>query len=172
MSTYPIVDIKPATIDDVPVILDFIRQLAVYEKLTHQVIATEDLLRQNLFGASPKAEVIIARYQATADSAIVAAGFALFFHNFSTFLGRPGLYLEDLFVNEAYRGFGIGKKLLTQLAAIAKERDCGRFEWTVLDWNTPSRKFYESLGAEPQSEWVNHRVEGKALADLADLATL
>ncbi|ORZ05240.1 acyl-CoA N-acyltransferase [Absidia repens] len=169
MTTYPLTDIVPATVSDVPLILDFIKQLAVYEKLAHEVVATPELLEQHLFGASPKAEVILAYHQKTADSERLPVGFALFFHNFSTFLGRPGLYLEDLFVDPAYRGMGLGKKLLQQLAVIAKERDCGRYEWVVLDWNKPSREFYESLGAKPQGEWIIHRVEGKSLDDLASM---
>ncbi|CAO3593603.1 unnamed protein product [Absidia cylindrospora] len=169
MTTYPLTDIVPATVSDVPLILDFINQLAVYEKLAHQVVATPELLEHHLFGPSPKAEVILAYHQKTADSERLPVGFALFFHNFSTFLGRPGLYLEDLFVNPAYRGLGLGKKLLQQLAVIAKERDCGRYEWVVLDWNKPSRQFYENLGAEPHGKWIIHRVEGKSLDDLASM---
>ncbi|SAM09817.1 hypothetical protein [Absidia glauca] len=167
MTNYPSTEIIPATIDDVPVILDFIKGLAEYEKLSHQVVATEDLLRTHLFGASPKAEVILAYYQKSAADPRVPVGFALFIHNFSTFLGRPGLYLEDLFVLSEYRGLGLGKKLLTQLAVIAKERECGRYEWVVLDWNTPSREFYAKLGAKSHPEWIIQRVEGKSLDDLA-----
>ncbi|KAI8093703.1 acyl-CoA N-acyltransferase [Halteromyces radiatus] len=169
MTTYPLVEIKPAAVQDVPLILNFIRQLAQYEKLAHEVVATEALLEQHLFGPQPKAEVILAYCQRTQDDDKVPVGFALFFHNFSTFLGRPGLYLEDLFVNPDYRGLGLGKKLLIQLAVIAKERDCGRYEWVVLDWNTPSRKFYESLGAETHAEWIIHRVEGQSLDNLASM---
>lgn len=161
------VDIKPATVDDVPVILNFIKSLAAYEKLAHEVVATEDVLRDSLFGERRYAEVIIAYGKKSEQGPVEPAGMALFFHNFSTFIGRPGLYLEDLFVNPEFRGTGIGKRLLTQLAVIAKERSCARYEWVCLDWNKPSREFYEALGAKPQSQWIIHRVEGKSLDDLA-----
>jgi GNAT superfamily N-acetyltransferase len=163
------VEIKPATAEDVPHILNMIKALAEYEKLAHEVVATVEILKENLFGERRYAEVIIAYGKKTEDSPVEPAGMALYFHNFSTFLGRPGLYLEDLFVYPEFRGTGIGKRLLRQLAVIAKERQCGRYEWVVLDWNEPSRKFYEALGAEPHSEWIIHRVEGKALDDLAAL---
>ncbi|CDH55765.1 n-acetyltransferase gcn5 [Lichtheimia corymbifera JMRC:FSU:9682] len=163
------VTIEPATPADVPLILQFIKDLALYEKAPEAVTATEELLQQNLFGERRYAEVIIAYHQASPDQERKAAGFALFFHNFSTWVGKPGMYLEDLFVRPEYRGLGIGKKLLVQLAVIAKERDCGRYEWVVLDWNEPSRKFYEAMGAKPQSEWLIHRVEGKSLDDLANM---
>lgn len=162
-------DIRPATIEDVPLILSFIKKLAEYEKLAHEVVATEDILRETLFGQRRYAEAIIAYAKKDENSPEEPAGMALFFHNFSTFLGRPGLYLEDLFVNPEFRGAGIGKKLLVQLAVIAKERSCARYEWVCLDWNKPSREFYESLGAKPQSQWIIHRVEGKSLDDLAAL---
>ncbi|CAO3627978.1 unnamed protein product [Mucor fragilis] len=167
MSTF--VDIRPATPNDVPTILGFIKKLAEYEKLLHEVVATEEILAENLFGERRYAEVIIAYGKKTPESEEEPAGMALFFHNFSTFLGRPGLYLEDLFVNPEFRGCGIGKKLLTQLAVIAKERSCARYEWVCLDWNKPSREFYEALGAKPQAQWIIHRVEGKSLDDLAAL---
>lgn len=154
--------IRPATADDTALILDFIRELADYEKLTHDVVATETQLRENLFGAAPQAEVVIAEWNGA------PAGFALFFHNFSTFLGKRGLYLEDLFVRPAQRGKGIGKALLQHLARIAIDRDCGRFEWAVLDWNEPARTFYVSLGAKPVPEWDIFRVTGKALERLAN----
>ncbi|KAI9490848.1 acyl-CoA N-acyltransferase [Zychaea mexicana] len=157
------VDIRPATPNDIPLILQFIKDLALYEKAPEAVVATEELLRKNLFGERPYAEVILAYVE---DK---AAGFALFFHNFSTWTGRPGLYLEDLFVRPEFRGLGIGKKLLIQLAHIAKERECGRYEWVVLDWNEPSRKFYEAMGAKPQKEWIIYRAEGKSLDDLASM---
>ncbi|ORX56154.1 acyl-CoA N-acyltransferase [Hesseltinella vesiculosa] len=167
---YPVIDIVPATRDDTPLILQFIKKLAEYEKLAHEVVATEDILRQTLFDGPRKyAEVIIAYCQRDADGPRIPVGFALFFHNFSTFLGRPGLYLEDLFIDPEFRGLGIGKKLLTQLAVIAKERQCGRYEWVVLDWNKPSREFYESLGAVPHAEWIIHRVEGASLDTLANM---
>ena len=154
-------NIRPARAADVPLILALIRELAVYEKLAHEVVATEERLRDNLFGARPQAEVLIAEWNGE------SAGFALFFHNFSTFLGRHGLYLEDLFVREQHRGKGIGKALLVQLAGIAVERGCGRFEWAVLDWNSPAQEFYKSLGASPVPEWDIFRVTGEALRRLA-----
>jgi GNAT superfamily N-acetyltransferase len=154
-------NIRPARAADVPLILALIRELAVYEKLAHEVVATEERLRENLFGARPQAEVLIAEWNGE------SAGFALFFHNFSTFLGRHGLYLEDLFVREQHRGKGIGKALLVRLAGIAVERGCGRFEWAVLDWNTPAQDFYKSLGASPVPEWDIFRVTGEALLELA-----
>ncbi len=153
--------IAPATDADVPLILSLIHGLAEYEHLEHQVVATESTLRQALFGPRPGAEAVIARI----DGA--PAAFALYFHNFSTFLGKPGLYLEDLFVQPACRGRGIGKALLAYLARLALERGCGRFEWAVLDWNKPARDFYESLGAEANSEWINYRITGDALERLA-----
>lgn len=157
--------IEPARERDVPLILDLIKGLAVYEKLADQVVATEDGLRESLFGPKPAAEVVIAY---AADEAV---GFALFFHNFSTFLGRRGLYLEDLFVRPEWRGRGAGRALLTHLAKIAAERECGRFEWSVLDWNEPAITFYKSLGAEPMDEWTIFRVTGDALSALADRST-
>lgn len=154
--------IRHATPDDTPLVLALIRELAEYEKLTHEVVATEAQLRENLFGAKPQAEVLIAEWNGE------PAGFALWFHNFSTFLGKRGLYLEDLFVRPAVRGKGIGKALLKRLARIAVERDCGRFEWAVLDWNTPAREFYVSLGAKPVPEWDIFRVTGEDLRRLAE----
>lgn len=153
--------IRPAQATDVPLILAFIRELAEYEKLAHAVVATEEMLRENLFGAQPQAEVLIAEWNGA------PAGFALYFHTFSTFLGRRGMYLEDLFVREELRGKGIGKALLVRLARIAVERGCGRFEWSVLDWNTPAQQFYESLGARAVREWYIFRVAGEALHALA-----
>lgn len=154
--------IRSATPQDTPLILQLIRELAEYEKLARAVVATEEQLRENLFGDMPQAEVLIAEWNGE------AAGFALFFHNFSTFLGKRGLYLEDLFVRPERRGHGIGKALLKQLAKIAVERDCGRFEWAVLDWNTAARDFYVSLGAQSVPEWDIFRVTGDALLLLAD----
>lgn len=154
--------IREARSDDTGLILELIRELAEYEKLAHAVVASEAQLRENLFGARPEAEVLIAEWNGE------PAGFALFFHNFSTFLGRRGLYLEDLFVRPAFRGRGIGKSLLKRLAHVAVERDCGRFEWAVLDWNEPARKFYESLGAQPVPEWDIFRVTGATLQTLAE----
>jgi len=145
---------------DAPLVLDFIKGLAAYEKMSDQVIATEGLLRDELF-AKKKAEVIFA----LADGKEV--GFALFFHNFSTFLGRAGLYLEDLFVLPAYRGRGCGKALLQELAHVAVERGCARLEWSCLDWNQPSIDFYLSLGAEPMRDWTVYRLIGDTLTGLA-----
>ena len=156
-------EIRNATRADIPLILSFIKELAHYEKLSHAVVATEELLNEHLFGKSPKAEVVLAYYGGQ------AVGFALFFHNFSTFVGRPGLYLEDLFVRESMRGKGIGKALLIHLAGIAVDRNCGRFEWAVLDWNAPAIEFYKSLGAAPIDDWTIFRVDGDALRKLARL---
>jgi GNAT superfamily N-acetyltransferase len=153
--------IRTATEEDVPVILQFIRKLADYEKLSHEVTATPELLREKLFGERRYAEVLIGVSQGR------PVGFALFFHNFSTFLGKPGIYLEDLFVDVEHRGKGFGKALLSRLAALAVERDCGRLEWSVLDWNEPSIKFYRALGAMPMDEWIVYRVTGDALRALA-----
>jgi GNAT superfamily N-acetyltransferase len=149
-----------ATENDIPLILDFIKKLAEYEKMTSQVVATESLLREWIF-EKKKAEVIFA----LEDEKEV--GFALFFHNFSTFLGRAGIYLEDLYVYPEYRGRGHGKGLIKELARIAIERGCGRLEWSCLDWNTPSIDFYLSLGAEQMSEWTGYRFEGESLSELA-----
>jgi GNAT superfamily N-acetyltransferase len=153
--------IRPATEDDVPLILSLIRELAEYERLSHEVVATEGLLREALFGERRGAEVLIACYKGA------PAGFALFFHSFSTFLGRPGIYLEDLYVKPEFRGKGIGRALLTHLARLAKERGCGRLEWSVLDWNKPAIKLYRSIGAVPMDEWTVYRVTGEALEGLA-----
>jgi GNAT superfamily N-acetyltransferase len=153
--------LRLATIDDVELILDFIKQLADYEKISDQVVADEALLRETLFGERKVAEVVIATYD---DE---PAGFALFFHNFSTFLGRPGIYLEDLFVIEKLRGRGIGRVLLSYLAQLAVERGCGRLEWWVLDWNEPAIRFYERLGAQAMDEWTVFRLSGDTLEELA-----
>ena len=153
--------IRPATANDVPQILRFICELAEYERLSDQVTATEQLLHQNLFGPRPVAECLIAELDQT------PVAFALYFHNFSTFIGRPGIYLEDLFVHPAARGKGIGRALLTHLAKIAVERNCGRLEWSVLDWNEPAIGFYKKLGAVPMDEWTVMRVAGDALKNLA-----
>ena len=146
---------------DVPLILTFIKALAEYERLADRVVATEEGLRATLFGARPYAECVIARWAGE------PAGFALFFHNYSTFLGRPGVYLEDLFVKPELRGKGVGRSLLQHLAKIALDRDCGRLEWSVLDWNESAIGFYKSLGAEPLDDWTIFRVKGDALARLA-----
>lgn len=158
--------IRPANQNDASVILEFIRALAVYEKLEHEVIADENLIRENLFGAQAKAEVLIA----SRDDQ--PAAFALFFHNFSTFLGKSGIYLEDLYVHDHLRGLGIGKILLTQIAKIAHERNCGRFEWSVLDWNQPAIDFYKSLGAKPMSEWTVYRLDEEAIQKLTTSSSL
>jgi len=155
------VQIRPATERDAPIILDMIKALADYEKLAHAVTATEQTIRDSLFGAQPAAEVLIASVGGE------PAGFALFFHNYSTFLGRRGLYLEDLFVKPAYRGHGIGRALLEHLARLASDRRCGRFEWSVLDWNEPAIGFYKKLGAVALDEWTIFRVTGEALKRLA-----
>ena len=154
--------IKAAQERDVPLILTFIKELAEYERLLHEVVATEDILRDSLFGQRQYAECVVA-YQ---DNTPV--GFALFFHNFSTFIGQPGLYLEDLYVRPQARGRGVGRALLMHLARLAKERQCGRIEWAVLDWNEPSIKFYQSLGATPMDEWTVFRLTGEALSKLAE----
>ena len=150
-------EIRFAEEKDVPLILQFIKELADYEKCLDQVVATEEILRESLFGGRRNAEVILAYWQNQ------PVGFALFFHNFSTFLGRPGLYLEDLYIVPEARGKGFGKTMMIYLAKLAKERNCGRFEWWVLDWNEPALEFYRSLGAVPMSEWTVQRVTGEAL---------
>lgn len=147
---------------DVPLVLQMIRDLAEYERMSDQVVATESGLRDALFGARPAAEVLIAY------AGEQAAGFALFFHNFSTFVGRRGLYLEDLFVKPEFRGLGLGKRLLTELARIAVDRRCGRLEWAVLDWNEPAIGFYKKLGARPMDDWTVFRLAGDALKQLAE----
>lgn len=157
----PAIAIRPAVREDTGRILAFIRELAEYEQLAHEAVANEAGLARQLFGDTPRAEVLIAEVDGE------AAGFALFFHNFSTFVGKPGLYLEDLFVRPQYRGLGLGKRLMVRLAKIAQDRDCGRFEWSVLDWNTPAIDFYRSLGAVGMDAWTVQRVTGDALAALA-----
>lgn len=147
---------------DLPLILEFIRELAEYEKLLDEVVATEEKLRDTLFGSESYAEVVIGEYE------FEPAGFALFFHNYSTFLAKPGIYLEDLFVRPAFRGKGFGKTLLRYLAKLAVERDCGRLEWAVLDWNDPAIKFYESLDARPLDDWTVFRLTGEPLEQLAE----
>jgi len=145
-------------------IAELIRELAAYEHLEHEVVLDESELRAHLFGAHPYAEVLIAEDDGH------AVGFALFFHNFSTFLGRPGIYLEDLFVRPDARGRGLGKALLVELGRLARDRGCGRIEWAVLDWNEPSIAFYQSLGARPKDEWILYRLTGDALHALAPAA--
>lgn len=155
------VTLRLAEEKDISLILRFIKELADYEELLHEVVATEEILRESLFERNA-AEVVIAEFKGE------PVGFALFFHNFSTFLGRPGLYLEDLYVQPQMRGKGIGKLLLSYLAKLAMERGCGRFEWWCLDWNKSSIDFYKSIGAIPMDEWTVYRVCDKALVDLAD----
>ena len=155
------ITIRPATEQDVPLIQGFIRDLARYEHLEHEMVATEEGLRKTLFGERRYAEVVFA---CVGDDPV---GFALFFHNYSTFLGKPGIYLEDLFVRPEARGRGIGKRLLAWLAQTAVARDCGRLEWAVLDWNEPSIGFYRSLGAILKSEWQIFRLSGDPLKALA-----
>ncbi len=157
----PMLSIRFATADDLPLIAQFIRDLAAYEKLADEVRFDEAGLGARLFGPRPYAEVLIGEIDGAAQ------GFALFFHNFSTFEGKPGIYLEDLFVRPEARGSGLGKALLKRLAALALERDCARLEWWVLDWNTPSIGFYKALGAKPMDEWTVFRVDGPALGELA-----
>lgn len=154
--------IRPATQDDVPTIAALIRGLAEYERLSQEVTLDETALREHLFGVRRFAEVLLAE-----DARGIVAGFALFFHNYSTFLTKPGLYLEDLFVLRERRGAGYGKALLARLAAIAVERGCGRLEWSVLDWNEPSIAFYRSLGAVAMDDWTGYRIAGDALSTLA-----
>lgn len=160
MSHTSVADIRFATPADVPAILGLIRELAEYERLLDEAVADETSLHRALFGERRHVEALVA---------VVAGetvGYALVFHNFSTILGKPGMYLEDLFVRLAHRGQGLGKALLQRVAQIAVERNCGRMEWSVLDWNEPSIRFYESLGAKPMSDWTTYRLTGDALLDL------
>ena len=155
------ISIRSATSDDVPTVAFLIRALSQYEKLEHEVAMTEDKLRTTMFGPRSYAEAVLAEEDGK------AVGFALFFHNYSTFLAQPGLYLEDLYVPESHRGKGIGKSLLAHLAKIAVERNCGRMEWAVLDWNVDAIGFYEKLGAKPNSDWTVYRLAGDSLNRLA-----
>jgi len=158
--------IEQAGSGDAPLILDFIKKLADYEKLSHEVVATEEALNRYLFSPEKVAEVVIGYFQ---DQAV---GFALYFYNFSTFLARPGIYLEDLYVLEDFRGKGFGKILLCYLASLAVEKGCGRLEWAVLDWNEPSISFYKSLGAETMDEWLINRATGETLRNMARMFTV
>ncbi|HYB60745.1 MAG TPA: GNAT family N-acetyltransferase [Methylomirabilota bacterium] len=160
--TAPALRIVPATEADVPVLLAFIRKLAEYEKLADEVEATEEHVRSALFGPNRVAEALLAFFGGE------PVAFAVFFHNFSTFLGRPGIYLEDLFVDPPQRGKGIGKALLVELARLARARNCGRLEWAVLDWNESAIEFYRSLGAVAMDDWTIFRLTGDALARLAE----
>jgi GNAT superfamily N-acetyltransferase len=155
------IQIRSATVADVPLILSFIQALATYEQLRDRCIATEEDLRRTLFADHPFAQVVIAQYQG------VAVGFALYFYNYSTFLAKPGMYLEDLFVLEAYRGKGVGLALLKHLSKIAMAKGCGRFEWSVLDWNTPAISFYRKIGAVGMDEWTVQRLDELGIARLA-----
>ena len=153
--------IRPATENDVGVILALIKDLAEYEQLSHEVEATKEDIHRYLFGDRPVAEALIGEHDG------IAVSFALFFYNFSTFLGKPGIYLEDLYVKPAYRQNGFGRRMLAHIARLAKERNCGRFEWSVLDWNEPAIRTYDRLNARPMKEWILYRLSGKALDQLA-----
>jgi GNAT superfamily N-acetyltransferase len=155
------IEIRRATAEDVPLLAAFIRELAAYERLAHAATATEDSLRQHLFGPRPAAEAIIAELDGR------PVGYAIYFTNFSSFTGRPGIYLEDVYVQPSSRGRGIGKRMLVHVAQLAVERGCARFEWAVLDWNEPSIEFYTSLGAQAMSDWTVYRLTGDALEKLA-----
>lgn len=157
----PDFEIRAAKESDVSLILSFIKRLADYERLSQEVVATEEMLRRTLFGTQRTAEVVLGYF---GDQPV---GFVLFFHNYSTFIGKPGLYIEDLFVDEAYRRRGFGRALFLYVARLAKERQCGRLEWAVLDWNEPAIEFYNKLGAIPMSDWTVFRVTGKSLDELA-----
>src|SRR6058998_3084224 len=164
MKTSKNFQIRPARVEDVPIILQLIRDLATYERAPDEVTATEEQLVEVLFGEKPAAEVLLGFEEES------PVGFAVFFHNFSTWLGRPGLYLEDLFVKPEKRGKGYGRALLVELAKIARDRGCGRMEWAVLDWNEPAIKFYRALGAQPMHEWTVFRLTSEEIAKLADAA--
>ena len=153
--------IRPASADDCQLILQFIKELAEYEKLSHEVVATPQILQESLFGERPYAEVLIGEYQAT------PVAYALYFHNLSTFTGRPGIYLEDIYVQPELRGKSFGRSLLSYIAKLAVERNCSRVEWSVLDWNEPSIQFYRSIGAIALDEWTVQRLHGEALSNFA-----
>jgi GNAT superfamily N-acetyltransferase len=157
----PSLHIRPATSADAELVFELICELAVYEKLRHEVVATAETIRETVFGPGSCTEVLIAEWHGE------PAGFAIFFATYSTFLGRQGIYLEDVYVREALRGHGIGKRLLAEVARVAVERKCGRLEWSVLDWNKPAIDFYESLGAEAQSEWIRYRLCAEEMQALA-----
>ena len=153
--------IRPAVENDAGTIFSLVKELADYERLTHEVVATENDIRRSLFGERPFAEALIGEYERTPIS------FALFFYNFSTFIGKPGIYLEDLYVKPEYRSKGLGRKMLAYIARLAIKRNCGRFEWSVLDWNTPAIRTYDRLNAKPMQDWILYRLTGGALAELA-----
>ncbi|MEH6579423.1 MAG: GNAT family N-acetyltransferase [Amphritea sp.] len=157
-----LIDIREATVDDSALILKFVTELAAYEKAEHQVVATKADIEKSLFGANSTTQAVICNV----DN--VPVGYAVYFFNYSTWLGKHGLYLEDLYVSPDYRSVGAGKALLKHLAKIAYARQCGRFEWSVLDWNEPAIQFYQSIGAKPQAEWVGYRLAGKALEEFAN----
>ena len=154
-------EIRPANEADAPIILALIKELAEYERLSHEVVATVDDIRSSLFGKQPFAEALLGEYED------IPIGFALFFYNFSTFKGKPGIYLEDLYIKPDYRSKGFGRKMLAHIARLAKERSCVRFEWSVLDWNEPAIRTYEKLHARPMKEWILYRLTGDTLDDLA-----
>jgi GNAT superfamily N-acetyltransferase len=156
------IEIRPASVEDSALILRFITDLAIYENAEDAVIATESDIRQSLFAGDSTTHAVICEIDRQ------AVGFAVYFFNYSTWLGKHGIYLEDLYVSPQYRGAGAGKALLRHLAKIAQSKNCGRLEWSVLDWNEPAIRFYESIGAKPQNEWVGYRLTGKALVDLAE----
>ncbi len=155
------IEIRKATAEDAALILKFVTELATYEKAANQVVATTSDIRASLFGASSTTHALIC--QADAEP----IGYAVYFYNYSTWLGKSGLYLEDLYISPEHRGAGAGKAMLKHLAKIAVEKGCGRFEWSVLDWNTPAISFYQSIGAKPQDEWVGYRLAGEALVEFA-----
>jgi GNAT superfamily N-acetyltransferase len=154
--------IRRAEEEDVPVLLQFIKKLALYERLSHVVTATEEILRSNLFGEKSVAGAILAEYQGA------VSGFAVFFYNFSTFEGKPGIFIEDLYVDESHRRQGIALAMFMYVARLAKEQGCGRLEWSVLDWNEPAIRFYENLGAEPLNDWTTYRLTGQALRKITE----
>jgi GNAT superfamily N-acetyltransferase len=158
----PSVEVRPAREQDSAFILSLIKELAIYEKAEEAVVATEAHIKETIFGPDSIAHGLICNVEGQ------AVGFAVYFYNYSTWLGKNGLFLEDLYVTPEYRGAGAGKALLKYLAQLAVEKGCGRFEWNVLDWNTPAIEFYENFGAEPQSEWVGYRLEGSKLTDFAN----
>ncbi len=162
MSTPEEFELRPATEADVPVILQLIRELAEYEGLLPEVVATEAPVRESLFGDRPRAEAILG------EAAGVVAGFAVYFHNFSTFLGRPGLYIEDVFVRPRFRGRGLGRRFFIHLARLARDRGCGRMEWAVLNWNEGAIRFYRRIGAQAIDEWTLYRLDEKGIVALAD----